>query len=141
MCIIDSTRIPVSIAMFIDNPKANWRYRSHPNKSTDLRQIPIPRGKLLGGSSSINGLVYVRGQDLDYNIWAQMGNKGWSSDDVFPFFKKLENYVNPYDDSRGKKGYVKISQVTDRNPIYEAMFSAGKKNNIPFSSLSKFLKR
>ena len=127
------SRIPVSFALLIDHPTANWRYRSHPDEKTSNRNIPIPRGKLVGGSSAINGLVYVRGQNLDYDIWAQMGNKGWSSEEVFPFFKKLENYVNPCEDLRGKKGLVNISQVTDRNPIYEAMFEAGKKLNIPFN--------
>ena len=127
------TRIPVSFALLIDHPTANWRYRSHPDEKTSNRNIPIPRGKLVGGSSAINGLVYVRGQSLDYDIWAQMGNKGWSSEEVFPFFKKLENYVNPCEDLRGKKGLVNISQVTDRNPIYEAMFEAGKKLNIPLN--------
>ena len=127
------SRIPVSFALLIDNPTANWRYRSHPDEKTSNRQIPIPRGKLVGGSSAINGLVYVRGQNLDYDIWAQMGNKGWSSEEVFPFFKKLENYVNPCEDLRGKKGLVNISQVTDRNPIYEALFEAGEKLNIPFN--------
>ena len=126
-------RIPVSFALLIDHPTANWRYRSHPDEKTSNRNIPIPRGKLVGGSSAINGLVYVRGQSLDYDIWAQMGNKGWSSEEVFPFFKKLENYVNPCEDLRGKKGLVNISQVTDRNPIYEAMFKAGDKLKIPFN--------
>ena len=85
------SRIPVSFALLIDHPTANWRYRSHADEKTSNRNIPIPRGKLVGGSSAINGLVYVRGQNLDYDIWAQMGNKGWSSEEVFPFFKKLEN--------------------------------------------------
>ena len=127
------TRIPVSFALLIDHPTVNWRYRSNPDEKTSNRNIPIPRGKLVGGSSTINGLVYVRGQSLDYDIWAQMGNKGWSSEEVFPFFKKLENYVNPCEDLRGKKGLVNISQVTDRNLIYDAMFEAGEKLNIPFN--------
>ena len=114
-------RMPVSFAMLIDNPKANWRYRSEPEAGTSNRQIPVPRGKLLGGSSSINGLVYVRGQKLDYDIWAQMGNRGWSSEEVLPYFKKLENYQHDCDHIRGKKGPVKISQVSDRNPIYQAL--------------------
>ena len=68
------SRLPASFALLIDNPSANWRYRSEPEENTSNRQIPIPRGKLLGGSSSINGLVYVRGNKLDYDTWAQMGN-------------------------------------------------------------------
>ncbi len=84
-------RMPMSFGMFIDKPGVNWRYRSEPEPGTGNRNIPVPRGKMLGGSSSINGLVYVRGQRLDYDTWAQMGNTGWSYDDVLPFFKKIEN--------------------------------------------------
>ena len=127
-------RMPVSFAMLIDNPKANWRYRSEPEAGTSNRQIPVPRGKLLGGSSSINGLVYVRGQKLDYDIWAQMGNRGWSSEEVLPYFKKLENYQHDCDHIRGKRGPVKISQVNDRNPIYQALFKTGKRLGIPFNN-------
>ncbi len=127
------SRLPISFAMLIDNPSANWRYRSTPEKGTSNREIPVPRGKLLGGSSSINGLVYVRGQQLDYDIWAQMGNKGWSFDDVQPFFKKLENYQNNCDEIRGTDGPVKISEVNERNPIYEALFETGVKMGIPLN--------
>ena len=127
------SRLPVSFAMLIDNPSANWRYRSTPEKNTSNRKIPIPRGKLLGGSSAINGLVYVRGQELDYDIWSQMGNKGWSFDDVQPFFKKLENYQKNCGKNRGTNGPLKISQVSDRNPIYKALFESGSKMGIPFN--------
>ena len=127
------SRMPVSFAMLIDHPTANWRFRSKPEITTSNRKIPVPRGKLLGGSSAINGLVYVRGQKLDYDIWAQMGNRGWSSDDVLPYFKKLENYQNDCNDDRGKTGPVKITQVTDRNPIYDALFKTGKNLGIPYN--------
>ena len=127
------SRLPVSFAMLIDNPKANWRYRSTPEKGTSNREIPIPRGKLLGGSSAINGLVYVRGQKLDYDIWSQMGNRGWSFDDVQPFFKKLENYQNECDEVRGTSGPVKITEVAERNPIYNALFETGKSMGIPIN--------
>src|SRR4051794_15842650 len=70
--------IPVGFAKLIDNPGANWLYASEPAASTGQRRIPIPRGKLLGGSSSINGMVFVRGQAQDYDTWAQLGNRGWS---------------------------------------------------------------
>jgi len=72
------SRIPVGFAKLIANPKANWLYASEPEASTGQRRIPIPRGKLLGGSSSINGMVFVRGQAQDYDTWAQLGNRGWS---------------------------------------------------------------
>jgi len=127
------TRLPASFALLIDNPLANWRYRSEPEESTGNREIPIPRGKLLGGSSSINGLVYVRGNKLDYDTWAQMGNTGWSYDDVLPFFKKMENYQGDNSEIRGSDGPLKVSEVTDRNPIYEGLFKAAEENKIPLN--------
>ena len=127
------TRLPASFALLIDNPLANWRYRSEPEESTGNREIPVPRGKLLGGSSAINGLVYVRGNKLDYDTWAQMGNTGWSYDDVLPFFKKLENYQGELSEIRGGDGPLKVSEVTDRNPIYDGLFKAAEENKIPFN--------
>ena len=125
------SRLPASFALLIDNPLANWRYRSEPEEATANREIPIPRGKLLGGSSSINGLVYVRGNKLDYDTWAQMGNTGWSYDDVAPFFKKMENYQGEMTEVRGSDGPLKVSEVSDRNPIYDGLFKAAEENNIP----------
>ena len=125
------TRLPASFALLIDNPLANWRYRSEPEESTGNREIPVPRGKLLGGSSAINGLVYVRGNKLDYDTWAQMGNTGWSYDDVLPFFKKMENYQGELSEIRGGDGPLKVSEVTDKNPIYDGLFKAAEENKIP----------
>ena len=125
------SRLPASFALLIDNPNANWRYRSEPEEATANREIPIPRGKLLGGSSSINGLVYVRGNKLDYDTWAQMGNTGWSYDDVLPFFKKMENYQGEVSELRGTDGPLKVSEVTDRNPIYNGLFKAAEEIKIP----------
>ena len=125
------TRLPASFALLIDNPLANWRYRSEPEESTGNREIPVPRGKLLGGSSAINGLVYVRGNKLDYDTLAQMGNTGWSYDDVLPFFKKMENYQGELSEIRGGDGPLKVSEVTDRNPIYDGLFKAAEENKIP----------
>ena len=68
------SRFPISFGLLIDHPTANWRYSSQPEEGTANRRIPVPRGRLLGGSSSINGLVFVRGQPLDYDTWGQLGN-------------------------------------------------------------------
>ena len=78
--------IPIGMARLIANPAANWLYSSEPEASTNGRRFPVPRGKLLGGSSSINGMVFVRGQAQDFDTWAQMGNRGWSYTEVLPFF-------------------------------------------------------
>ena len=119
------SRLPVSFGLLIDHPGANWRFTSEPEAGTANRAIPVPRGKLLGGSSSINGLVYVRGQTLDYDTWAQFGNRGWSWQDVEPLFKRMENYEKTGGDGvRGSGGPLSVTEVPDENPLYEAMFEA-----------------
>jgi choline dehydrogenase len=120
------SRMPASFGLLIDNPAANWRHFSEPEPGTANRVIPVPRGKLLGGSSSINGLVYVRGQPLDYNTWAQFGNRGWGWDDVAPIFHRMESYENDGHESRGKSGPLRVSEVPDQNPLYDALFAAAQ---------------
>ena len=84
------SRVPVGVAKMIDNPAVNWCYSSEPDEGSGGRRIEVPRGKMLGGSSSINGMVYIRGQAQDYDHWAQLGNRGWSYQDVLPIFKRME---------------------------------------------------
>ncbi len=121
-----ASRFPLSFGLLIDNPAANWRFQSDPEPNTNNREIPVPRGKLLGGSSSINGLVFVRGQPLDFNLWAQFGNRGWSYEDVLPIFKRLENYEGPTTSARGTGGPLNVSEVADQNPLYDAWFAAAE---------------
>ena len=123
--------IPISFGLFIDHPGVNWRYFSEPEKGTENRRIPVPRGKLLGGSSSINGLVFVRGQPLDYNSWAQLGNRGWSFEDVLPYFQRMENFERGSDDLRAEGGPLHVSEVPDQNPLYDALFAAAGEIGIP----------
>jgi choline dehydrogenase len=120
------SRIPISYGLLINNPSANWLYQSEPEPGTKNRNIPVPRGKLLGGSSAINGLVYVRGQRLDYDTWAQLGNRGWSYDDVLPYFRKLERYEGGTSGGRGGGGPVRVSEAPDKSPLYDALFAAGE---------------
>ena len=124
------SKYPISFALFIDRPSVNWCYRSVPEKNTNFREIPVPRGKLLGGSSSINGMVYVRGQRLDFDTWAQMGNKGWSYDDILLFIKRWKTLKAKKTELRGIGGPSNINIVNDDNPLYEAIFSAGKLSNL-----------
>ena len=84
--------IPVGFIKTMSNPRINWLFQTTPQDGTGNRRIPIPRGKVLGGSSSINGMLYVRGQPRDYDVWAQLGCTGWSFSDVLPYFKKSENW-------------------------------------------------
>jgi choline dehydrogenase len=118
--------IPVSFARLINNPMANWCYSSEPEASAGNRQIPVPRGKLLGGSSSINGMVFVRGQKQDFDHWAQLGNRGWSYEDVLPIFKKMESYDGGNDEFRGRDGPLKVSDIHEGGPIYDSIFAAAE---------------
>jgi choline dehydrogenase len=103
------SRVPVGFAKLIANPAANWLYSSEPEANTDGRRIPVPRGRLLGGSSAINGLAFVRGQAQDFDTWAQMGNQGWSYESVLPFFKRMESWEGGNDRYRGHDGPLKIT--------------------------------
>jgi choline dehydrogenase len=118
------SRFPISFGLLINHPAANWLYASEPEAGTAHRAIPVPRGKLLGGSSAINGLVWVRGQPLDYDTWAQMGARGWSWQDVAPIFKRMENYEKGDANGRGVAGPLRVTEVADRNPLYDALFKA-----------------
>lgn len=120
------SRFPVSFALLINNPAANWLYESEPEEGTHNRPIPVPRGKLLGGSSAINGLVWVRGQPLDYDTWAQMGARGWSWREVAPLFDRIEDFNGTGVTSRGKGGPLKVSVEPDQNPLYDAVFEAAR---------------
>src|ERR1700723_569998 len=117
--------IPIGMARLISNPAANWLYSSEPEASTNGRRLPVPRGKLLGGSSSINGMVFVRGQSQDFDTWAQMGNRGWSYAEVLPFFKRMESYAGAGDDAlRGRDGPLRVTNPEPRDPLFATIIKA-----------------
>ena len=117
--------IPIGMARLIKNPAANWLYSSEPEASTNGRRLPVPRGKLLGGSSSINGMVFVRGQAQDFDTWAQMGNRGWSYHDVLPIFKRMESYAGEGDDAfRGREGPLHVTNPEPRDPLFATIIKA-----------------
>src|SRR5689334_11240347 len=101
------SRFPISFGLLINHPRANWLYLSQPEENTANRAIPVPRGKMLGGSSAINGLVWVRGQPLDYDTWAQLGARGWSWQDVAPVFRRIESYEKGSGNGRGAQGLLR----------------------------------
>jgi choline dehydrogenase len=128
------SRIPVGFAKLIDNPAANWLYSSEPDEGTGQRRIPIPRGKLLGGSSSINGMVFVRGQAQDYDQWAQLGNRGWSYREVLPVFRDMESYQGDGDEEyRGRGGPLKVTESFETGPIYDALIKAAGEVGIAYT--------
>jgi choline dehydrogenase len=119
------SRIPIGYAKLINNPAANWLYSAEPEANTNGRRLFVPRGRLLGGSSAINGQAFVRGQAQDFDSWAQMGNRGWSYSDVLPFFKKMESYEGEGDDAfRGRDGPLRVTNPDWRDPLFSALIEA-----------------
>ncbi|MCA8927999.1 MAG: GMC family oxidoreductase N-terminal domain-containing protein [Alphaproteobacteria bacterium] len=128
------SRVPIGMAKLIDNPAVNWVYSSEPDAGSGGRRIPVPRGKMLGGSSSINGMVFVRGQPQDYDHWAQLGNRGWSYRDVLPIFKKMETYRGGSDEFRGRSGPLQVTDTpTDISSLHRRMIRAAEAIGIPHS--------
>ncbi len=123
--------IPLGYGKHFANPKVNWLYASKPHPASGSRAIPEPRGKVLGGSSSINGLVYVRGHQADYDIWRQLGNPGWGFDDVLPYFRKSEDQQRGSDDFHGVGGPLAVSDPTDRHAMCDAFVEAAGECGYP----------
>ena len=116
--------IPAGFYRNIYNPKVAWYFETEPQPEMNNRRIPWPRGKVLGGSSSINGLIYIRGQRQDFDLWRQLGNAGWSYDDVLPYFRKSENQEHGANEFHGKGGPLSVSDLRTPHPLHDA-FIAG----------------
>ncbi|MBT7485019.1 MAG: choline dehydrogenase, partial [Rhodospirillales bacterium] len=123
--------IPVGYYKNIGNPKFDWCFNAEPDPGLGGRSIKFPRGKVLGGSSSINGLLYVRGQAEDFNTWRQLGNEGWSYDDVLPYFMRAEDQENGDSEFHGKGGPLGVSNVRMNRPICDAFIEACIQAGIP----------
>jgi len=120
------SRIPVGYAKLVANPAVNWLYSAEPEPATQGRRLPVPRGRILGGSSAINGLAFVRGQAQDFDTWAQMGNPGWSYADVLPYFRRMERWEGPGGDPgyRGTEGPLRVTNPPPAEPLYRALIAA-----------------
>ena len=128
------SRVPVGVAKMIDDPAVNWCYTSEPDEGSGGRRIDVPRGRMLGGSSSINGMVYIRGQAQDYDHWAQLGNRGWSYQDVLPIFKRMERYDGGADKFRGRNGLLRVTDTPRHKvPLLEKIIAAADKIGLPFN--------
>lgn len=123
--------VPMALSKVIGNPKVDWCFRSEPEAGANGRQLPVPRGKGLGGSSLINAMCYVRGHAEDYDHWRQLGNAGWSWDDVLPFFREIESVSIGSDDVRGRKGEMSITQGESPWEIVRAWHDAAVQYGIP----------
>ena len=125
--------IPVGYFKTIHNPKVDWCYKTESDPGVNGRSIDWPRGKVLGGSSSLNGLLYARGQSQDYDRWRQMGNVGWGWDDVLPLFKRAENNERGADEYHGNKGPLSVSNMRIQRPITDAWVAAAQAAGYPFN--------
>jgi len=127
--------IPAGFMYTLVDPKVNWLYTSEPSEWTGGRRIAAPRGKTLGGSSSINGHIYNRGQRMDFDGWAQRGNHGWGYSDVLPYFRKTEHRLASAGDAdgtfRGSEGKLPITDLEWRDPLCEAFIEGAVEQGIP----------
>jgi choline dehydrogenase len=117
--------IPAGYMKLMDHPSLTWGFKAEPDPGVNGRAILYPRGRVLGGSSSINGMIYVRGQPEDFDHWAQLGNRGWSWDDVLPFFKQAEDWEGEADEFHGKGGPLLTSRTADKPLLCHKLIEAG----------------
>jgi choline dehydrogenase len=122
--------LPIGYYRTIFDPKLGWGYRTEPEPGLNGRRVPWPRGKVLGGSSSINGLVYIRGQREDFDHWRQLGNPGWSYEDVLPYFKRAEDQPRGANEHHGAGGPLVVAEGT-RHELCEAYVRAAEQLGIP----------
>ena len=119
-------QMPAALSIPMNSKTYNWGYLSEPEPHLGGRRIACPRGKVLGGSSSINGMVYVRGHPLDFERWEEEGAKGWGYRNVLPYFRRAESFRGPVDAYRGDAGPLTTTHGHKRNPLYDAFIEAGR---------------
>jgi choline dehydrogenase len=129
--------IPAGFYRNIFHPKITWIFETEPVPGLDGRSIKWPRGKVLGGSSSINGLIYIRGQKQDFELWRQLGNAGWSYEDVLPYFRRAEHQEHGADEYHGAGGPLSVSDLRARHELHDAFIAgaqeAGHRANADFN--------
>jgi choline dehydrogenase len=125
--------VPLGFGKTLTNSTVNWLFESEPEEHANGKRDFLPRGKVLGGSSSINGMVYMRGQRQDYDMWAQMGCRGWSYDDVLPYFRKAENNVRGANEFHGTGGPLQVSDLAETTDICKAFLAAGQEVGLPLN--------
>ena len=124
-------RIPVGYLYTIGNPRTDWCFETEPVPGLNGRRIPYARGKVLGGCSSINAMIYMRGQRSDYDHWAALGNRGWGWDDVLPVFRDSENYQHGSDAYHGDQGELRVEERRVDWEILDAWREAAAQCGIP----------
>ena len=125
-------RMPAGIAN-LSGPRFNWGYETAPQAAMKGRRMYWPRGRLIGGSSSVNAMVYMRGQPADYDHWRQLGNAGWSYDDVLPYFKEAERNERLHDRFHGADGPLNVAERPYTNPLSHVFVEAAQQAGLPFN--------
>ena len=124
--------IPVGFMKLLDHKTLTWGFKAEADPGTNGRAIPYPRGRVLGGSSSINGLIYIRGQPEDFDHWAQLGNRGWGWDDVLPFFRSAERWTGDVADIHGTTGILTTSPMREQPEGCRAIIEAAQEIGIEY---------
>jgi len=124
--------IPVGFMKLLDHRTLTWGFKAEADPGTNGRAIPYPRGRVLGGSSSINGLIYIRGQPEDFDYWAQLGNRGWGWEDVLPYFKRAENWQGEASELHGNGGFLTTSPMTERPAACQAIIEAAQELGLEY---------
>ncbi|MCC1480266.1 choline dehydrogenase [Roseibaca sp. Y0-43] len=124
-------QMPGALSYPMNMARYDWGYRTEPEPHLGGRRLACPRGRVLGGSSSINGMVYVRGHARDFDHWADQGADGWRFTDVAPYFRRMENWQAGVSDWRGQGGPVHVSRGTRENPLFDAFIQAGQQAGYP----------
>ncbi|MFL5266593.1 MAG: GMC family oxidoreductase [Stellaceae bacterium] len=126
--------IPAGFMKLLDHPTLTWGFKAEADPGTNGRAIPYPRGRVLGGSSSINGLIYIRGQPEDFDYWAQLGNRGWGWEDVLPYFKKAENWQGEASELHGSGGFLTTSPMSEKPAACQAIIAAAQELGLEYRS-------
>ena len=128
-------RMPTALSIPMNMPKYNWGFESNPEPYVNDRRLDCPRGKVLGGSSSINGMAFVRGNPRDFDQWEALGASGWNYASCLPYFKKMESWVGGANDYRGGFGPVHVNAGNEMmlNPLYQAFIDAGLEAGYPYT--------
>jgi choline dehydrogenase len=125
-------QLPIGYGRTMWDPLVNWQFYTEPDRNMDGRRIYWPRGRVLGGSSSINGLIAIRGQHEDYDHWAGLGNTGWSWNDVLPYFVKSESNPDHAESQlHGSGGPMAVSSIKRRHELIEAFIASAQARGIP----------
>ena len=126
-------QMPGALSYPMNMPRYDWGYSSQPEPQMNNRRLATPRGKVLGGSSSINGMVFVRGNPADFDHWAESGAEGWGYDDVLPYFKRMETWHGGTSEWRGTSGPLHITRGKRKNPLFNTFIKAGQEAGWPYT--------